>query len=134
MLRDLTFVTAPSLAAALLFAAAAAWAAEAPPPGTLEELRKRNATLEELVRQQQALIESLNRRVTALEQAGAKPPGAAEQKAGESQTPSPTTPEAPPSLPKPTEGFHLGNVHVSGEGGLAFFHSGSKGIAPHSEF
>jgi len=30
--------------------------------------------------------------------------------------------------------LQLGKVHLSGEGGVAFFHSGSKGPAPNSEF
>ena len=38
----------------------------------MEGLQKRNATLEELVRQQQSVIDGLNRRVTAIEQTGGK--------------------------------------------------------------
>ena len=67
-------VRAVFAAALLLAGTVCAPAADADARQELEELKKRNATLEELVRQQQAVIETLNRRVTAIEQAGAKRP------------------------------------------------------------
>lgn len=86
-----------------------------------EALQKRNAALEELVRQQQALIENLNRRVTVIEEGAASRTGQAESVAD----------LAPPKV---GSGFNLGRVNISGEGGVAFFHSGSKGLFPNSEF
>ena len=36
--------------------------------------------------------------------------------------------------PPAASGYDLGNIHFSGEGGVAFFHTGTEGFAPHSEF
>jgi hypothetical protein len=88
----------------------------------LEAIQKRNATLEELVRQQQLVIEGLNRRVTAIEQAGAK------------RSENVESTEVFASSAKSTSGLNLGKVNLSGEGGVAIFRSGPDGAFPHSEF
>lgn len=87
----------------------------------MEALQKRNATLEELVRQQQSVIENLNRRVSVIEETEAK-------RVDQNKSPVETAPA------KPGSGFSFGRVNISGEGGVAFFHSGSKGQFPNSEF
>lgn len=84
----------------------------------LEALRKSNAALEALVRQQATVIEGLNQRVSALE---TRP-----LERAESEPASPGTPA--------TGGLKLGRVNLSGEGGVAFFHSGRDGAFPNAEF
>lgn len=96
---------------------AAAGAADASPE--LKALQQRNTTLEALVHQQQSVIENLNRRVDAIEKSEGK-----RDAAGESET--------PPA--RSASGFNLGKVNLSGEGGVAFFHTGSEGAFPNSEF
>ena len=112
-------------AALLLAGAVGALAAEPEARQELEELKKRNATLEELVRQQQTLIDALNQRVTAIERGSG---GSA--KRFEEDEPAPKVPVES----KSSNGFKLGNVHLSGEGGVAFFASGPNGQFPDSEF
>lgn len=91
----------------------------------LELLQAQNAKLDTLVRQQQAVIDNLNRRVGEIE-AKATPP------AGD--------PGAVPGEPagglatNPAGGLKFGRVNLSGEGSLAFFHTGSEGAYPNSEF
>lgn len=90
----------------------------------VQTLKHQNATLEELVRKQAALIESLGRRVTDLEQANTKRAEAG----GASADPSDVT------GPESTRGFNLGRVNFSGEGGVAFFNTGRDGLWPNSAF
>jgi hypothetical protein len=71
--------------------------------------------LKDQLRQQQAIIQELTRKVSDLE---------ARQTAAGAETPV-TKPWALPDL---------GKLHVSGEGGVAFFHTGSKGAFPNKEF
>lgn len=85
----------------------------------VEALQKSNAALEALVRQQATVIESLNQRVTALE-----------GKADSSRDSEPATAAASTS----GSGLKLGRINISGEGGVAFFHSGRDGQFPNSEF
>ncbi len=90
----------------------------------LELLQAQNAKLDALVRQQQAVIESLNQRVGNIE-AQAVPAG---------------LPGAVPGEPagglatNPSGNFSPGKVNLSGEGSLAFFHSDTAGAYPNSEF
>lgn len=86
----------------------------------LEALRKGNAALEELVRKQASVIEGLSRRVTTLEEGGTK------RSQSDSSAEEVSTPRS--------AGFNLGKVNLSGEGSVAFFHSGSAGAFPNSEF
>ncbi len=71
--------------------------------------------LKDQLRQQQAIIQELTHKVSDLE---------ARQAAADTETPV-TKPWALPDL---------GKLHVSGEGGVAFFHTGSKGPFPNKEF
>src|SRR5688572_24150521 len=75
----------------------------------LREFRQENEVLQKQLQKQQEQIEQLSRKVATLqEQREADPP------AGE------------PAI--------LKKVHLSGEGGAAFFHTGSQGQFPNSEF
>ena len=87
----------------------------------VEHLRQHNAALEELVRRQQSVIEDLSRRVTAIEGRQEKPIKA--ERAAE------TSP-----ADESWGGVHLGKVNLSGEGGVALFHTGDKGQFPNAEF
>jgi len=80
-----------------------------------KQLQRQNELLEQQIRKQQQLIDSLTGKVAALEQ----------QRPSESD-----------SGPEPAKrtGFGFGNIHISGEGGIAFFRSESEGPAPNSEF
>ena len=90
----------------------------------LLELEKENSLLQSQLRKQQELIDSLAGKVADIQ-----------EKAANEGTPEP---------PAATEGLNagsdmeshpaFGNVHLSGEGGIAFFNTGSEGFAPHSEF
>ena len=88
--------------------------------GEMEAVQKRNAALEELVRQQQAVIQDLNRRVTAIE--------ASRDQGG------PIAAQAEPPARESWGGLKVGKVNLSGEGGVAIFNSGSKGQFPNAEF
>ncbi len=93
----------------------------------LNELRKQNELMQQQLRQQQELIERLNRKVATLETAT-----------------SHLTNEAPVAPPPPEaearkEGLsfsplRIGNTVLSGEAGVALFHSGSRGQSPNTEF
>ncbi|HMC26446.1 MAG TPA: hypothetical protein VKM56_01490, partial [Verrucomicrobiae bacterium] len=86
----------------------------------LKELKRQNEALQQQLQNQQKLIDGLTQKVTDVQNNAA---GENDQ-AGE-----------PPAMP--SRGFsplQLGKVHLSGEGGAAFFHSGSHGPFPNSEF
>lgn len=103
-------------------------AADAAPPDLrqeLESLRRQNAALEALLRQQAALIENLNQRLGALEAASMSRPA-------EAATPPPGQGERSGGMAG--GGLTFGNVHLSGEGAVAFLHSGRDGMWPNSEF
>lgn len=93
----------------------------APVPAT-EALQKRNAALEEIVRKQATVIEGLNQRVTALEKSDAE----------RAQTSRPAEDAAPAA--KSGSGFSFGKINISGEGAVALFDSGAKGMFPNAEF
>jgi hypothetical protein len=78
-------------------------------------LQQQNSLLQEQLQKQNKSIDSLEKKVGDLEAAK-----------GETAPANGETPEK--------SGFNLGKVNVSGEGGLAFFNTGSQGFAPHSEF
>ena len=115
------FVPAVCIAVTLLTSAVSTHAEDAEPRRELEALRKSNAALEELVRQQASVIAGLNRRVTAIEQTGTK--GTEGDEAADGATPATTS-----------SGLKLGRINLSGEVGVAFFHSGSEGAFPNAEF
>lgn len=83
----------------------------------LRLLREQNALLQVQVQKQGSALDTLTKKVGQLESANA----ARAVAAGENPAPS-------------SSGFNVGGVHISGEGGVAFFHTGKDGFAPHSEF
>ena len=89
------------------------------------QLQQQNQQLQNQMRQQQQVIDTLTHKVSDLETAQA----ATNQDSTALSAPAASEPE-----PAATTGFHLGKVNLSGEGGLAFFESGSQGQTPNSEF
>ena len=92
----------------------------------LRLLQQQNQSLQEQLRQQQTLIESLNRRVSEIQQSGVL-------QGRELQDLSATVKDAG-TAGKNASLFSLGKVSLSGEGGVAFFNSGSEGMFPHAQF
>jgi hypothetical protein len=80
-------------------------------------LREQNSILQKQVQQQGGAIDSLVQKVKKLESANAARENEAMENAATVQS-----------------GFNLGKVNISGEGGVAFFNTGSDGFAPHSDF
>ncbi len=80
-------------------------------------LREQNALLQQQVQKQDKVLDTLQSKIQKLEAQSE----ARDVAAGENPAPA-------------TTGFSVGNVHFSGEGGAAFFNTGSDGFAPHSEF
>jgi hypothetical protein len=89
----------------------------------LEQLQQQNQALQDQLRRQQALIESLTEKVNAIQQASSR--------AANLETEDPGGNAAASKAPS---GFSLGKVSISGEGGVGIFHSGSQGIFPNNEF
>jgi hypothetical protein len=87
----------------------------------LQQLQEQNRALQEQLRQQQSLIDTLNRKVEDIQQSAARP------------TPAYTSPN-PEEVAKRSTSFSLAKVSISGEGGVGYFHSGSEGIFPNGEF
>jgi hypothetical protein len=84
----------------------------------VRELRAENAILKKQVQQQDGRLDQLAQKVGELETNGA---------AREN--------EAPENSDVPTKsGMNFGKVNLSGEGGVAFFNTGSDGFAPRSDF
>jgi len=77
-------------------------------------LRQQNEALQQTMKQQQALIESLTRKVDHLE--------AGDGRADETEA------------VKKENSFGLNKVMISGEGGVGYFHSGSEGMFPKGDF
>src|SRR5437868_414156 len=96
---------------------------------TKEELRllkEENKALQEQLRLQQSLIESLSRKMTHIEEADSRRSRELEHLESEAKSGSASAKEA--------GNFSLAKVSLSAEGGAAFFNSGSEGIFPKSEF
>ena len=91
----------------------------------LQALQEQNESLQSQLRQQQQLIDSLQRDVAKIHQADDQRDAEMENEkaAGTSSEES----------PKPS-GFNFGNVHLSGEGGAGIFETGSEGQFPNAEF
>jgi hypothetical protein len=84
----------------------------------VSELRAENAALKNQVEQQGSALEKLSQKVGELETANVGHQGTAQEDA------------AVPTK----DGFNLGKVNLSGEGGVAFFDTGSEGFSPQSDF
>lgn len=91
----------------------------------LEALERQNAALQQQVRQQQTVIETLGRRVADIEQTSAPRHRESEEKA-------PATNSEGNS--RGLGGFNLGKVNISAEGAVAFFDTQSNGSSPNAEF
>src|SRR5436190_13139079 len=76
-------------------------------------LRQQNEMLQQTMKQQQSLIDSLSRKVDQLDKTG---------RADEGET------------PKKENSFGLNKVVISGEGGVGYFQTGSQGIFPKGDF
>ena len=114
------FITFPLLFAAALFVFAGATLSRAGDTNLeqeVRELRAENSILKKQMQQQGGLLDSLAQKVGQLAAANSS----REIAAGENP-------------PPPVNGLNFGKVNLSGEGGVAFFNTGSEGFAPHSEF
>ena len=84
----------------------------------VRRLRGQNDALQKQLQKQGDLLDTLTQKVKELETAGAERESTvSENSAG------PTT-----------SGLNFGKVNISGEGGVAFFNTGSEGFAPDSDF
>jgi len=92
----------------------------------LRQLQQQNERLQRQMQQQQEVIESLSRKVSGLESASQRQAGQPGANAPTSEEPAASTTSAKP--------FGLGKINLSGEGGLAFFQSQSRGPYPKAEF
>lgn len=92
----------------------------------LLQLQEQNKALQEQLRQQQSLIDSLTRKVDKIERADSQQ--GRELDHLESQVKEGYVNS------KAAGDYPLGKVSVSAEGGVAFFNSGSEGAFPNSEF
>jgi hypothetical protein len=91
----------------------------------VEGLEQQNAALQQQVRQQQAVIETLSRRVGDIEQTSAQRHRESEDKS-EARNGD--------ALPKAASGFKMSKLNISGEGAVAFFDTQSNGAYPNAEF
>jgi uncharacterized coiled-coil protein SlyX len=92
----------------------------------LHLLQQQNETLQSQLRQQQQMIESLNRAVAELKQAGAL-------RDRELQDVKETVKE-PEESARSSRGFNFGKINISGEGGVGVFETGREGAFPNAEF
>lgn len=88
----------------------------------LRLLQQQNDALQEQLRRQQTLIESLTRKVDQIESTTTRSGRELQDLVSEVK-------EAPKS-----KTFSFGNVSLSGEGGIALFETGSRGAFPNAEF
>ena len=92
----------------------------------LRQLEDQNKAFQEQLRKQQELIESLSRKVGDLQQTNTQ--HSEELNHLENEMKEPAAPA------KSSGAFSLGKINISGEGGVAFFNSGSEGAFPNAEF
>jgi hypothetical protein len=91
----------------------------------LRLLQQQNDALQSQLRQQQQMIDALSKQVSEIRESNAKQQEQVEQV---------KTAMKENEEPKTSSDFHLGNVHLSGEGGVGFFETGREGMFPHNEF
>jgi hypothetical protein len=99
-----------------LGAAATAGAEDESLTNEVRLLREQNSALQQQLQKQNTALDTLTRKVEALESAEA----ARENAAGDTAAPA-------------ASGFNFGKVNLSAEGGVGFFNTGSGGFAPHSD-
>lgn len=92
----------------------------------LHALEEQNQILQSQLRQQQGTIEALTHDLASIRAANSNQQNEMDQVKADLDHP------AEPAASEPHLKF--GNVHISGEGGIAFFNTGSEGFAPHSAF
>jgi len=93
----------------------------------LRQLQQQNSQLQQQLLHQQQLIDDLSHRLSDVEAENQK--HGTETGATKAEVEQPTTATAESSKP-----FAFGKLILSGEGGVAFFDSGSDGQYPHAEF
>ncbi|GEM_PF-577955 len=105
----------PSVVAAFFFAGISiAFADDTNLEQQVRELREQNALLQQQLQKQNESLDALSKKVERLESAKENSPA---ENSSQNEN-----------------GLNLGNVHLSGEGGVAFFNTGREGFAPNSEF
>lgn len=88
----------------------------------LQELRQTNTALQQQLHEQKSVIDRLSHQVAELQTDRAdRDRQLVDLKEGS-------------SLPSSETGINFGKLHITGEGGVGFFHSGREGANPHSEF
>ncbi len=96
----------------------------------LQELKRQNTELMEQLRQQQALINSLSRKVDDIQQRATPTPAA--NPGSEQYILNTDSTDRMPAVKSPSSVF--GKVSISGEGGVGFFSGQSESIYPNPEF
>jgi hypothetical protein len=99
-------------------------------PATREQfllLQQQNDLLRQQLLKQQELIDSLNRKVSDIQNSNTR----RDQELSDVKNAS--KPDAD-NAPAANERFHLGKVDITGEGGVAFFESQRNGETPNAEF
>ena len=89
-------------------------------------LRQQNQALQQQLRRQQNLIDSLSEKVTEIQATSLQSSYEVDRLKVEFENNG--------QEPGKTSSFSLGQVRLSGEGGVGFFHSGSQGAFPNAEF
>ena len=101
-------------------------AAETNLAGQLQQLLQDNAAMRAQMQKQQELIEALSREMAQIHKSDAQRDGELGRLKNDLKDTEPA--------PAAANGFSLGKVRISGEGGAGFFNSGSEGMFPNSEF
>lgn len=105
--------------------AGAVWAGDTNLESQVRLLQQQNDALQSQLRKQQEMIDALSKQVSEIRDTNEKQQEQVDQvkiamKENEGA--------------KSAHDFQLGNVHLSGEGGVGFFESGRDGMFPHNEF
>jgi hypothetical protein len=90
-------------------------------------LQQQNELLQQQLHKQQELIDSLSQKVSEIQSVNVR----RDQELSDLKTDKKPDGEAAPEVVRP---LHFGKVDITGEGGLAIFHSESKGQTPNAEF
>jgi hypothetical protein len=93
----------------------------------LQLLQQQNELMQQQLQKQQQLIDSLTHKVAEIQTVNVR----RDQELSDLKTEVKPGGETAPEAGRP---LHFGKVDITGEGGLAFFHSESKGTTPNAEF